>query len=65
MDKEKNSWIAEFIKLSFGFLLLIYTNNFSELEMIIPFHEIIISSYLIISFLVVSYFNKYELELQN
>ena len=65
MDKEKNSWIAEFIKLSFGFLLLVYTNNFSELEMIIPFYEIIISSYLILSFLVVTYFNKYELRLQN
>lgn len=65
MDKEKNSWIAEFIKLTFGFLLLVYTNNFTELEMIIPFHEIIISSYLIISFLVVTYFNRYELRLQN
>ena len=65
MYKEKNSWIAEFIKLSFGFLLLVYTNNFSELEMIIPFYEIIISSYLILSFLVVTYFNKYELRLQN
>ena len=65
MDKEKNSWIAEFIKLTFGFLLLVHTNNFTELEMIIPFHEIIISSYLIISFLVVTYFNRYELRLQN
>ena len=65
MDKEKNSWIAEFIKLTFGFLLLVYTNNFTELEMIISFHEIIISSYLIISFLVVTYFNRYELRLQN
>ena len=65
MDKEKNSWIVEFIKLSFGFLLLVYTNNFSELETIIPFYEIIISSYLIISFLVVTYFNRYELRLQN
>ena len=65
MDKEKNSWIIEFIKLTFGFLLLFYTNNFSELEMMMPLYEFIISSYLIISFLVVTYFNRYELRLQN
>ncbi len=65
MDKENTSWLFELAKLIIGIVLIIYTNSFSQLNLYLPNYEAFFMTYLVLSFLIVLLFNKYELRFKN
>jgi alkylglycerol monooxygenase len=60
MDKNRFAWVFETTRLIYGLSLIYFMNSWFEIDGLIPFGSVLITVYLILSWLVSLYFTQFE-----